>query len=116
VIWGSFMVVVGCLLLLERMGNFHIPSGTAWPMMLFTVSVTQVAEKRFGSALMFMILAVVFLACTIGWFGLTYAKSWPLMVVAAGVGIIVNTLTRSSRTLGFELREPGKSDHESSGS
>jgi hypothetical protein len=110
------MVVVGCLLLLERMANLHIPSGTAWPMVLFTVSVTQIVEKRFGSALMFMVLAVVFLACTLGWFGLTYAKSWPLMVVAAGLGIVVSTLTRSSRTLGFELRDAGESDRESSGS
>lgn len=113
VIWGSFMVMLGCLLLLERLAGFHIPSGMLWPMLTFTIGITQVLERRFGSALWFMMMALALLACSLGWYGLNYQKSWPLLLIAAGSGIIINTLTRSGRTLGFEIGGADVPDQES---
>jgi hypothetical protein len=110
------MVVLGCLLLLERLAHFHIPSGMLWPMMWFTIAVTQILERRFGSSMFFLTMTLVFLACGLHWYGMTYEKSWPLLLIAVGIGVVVNTLTRSGRTLGFVIGPCDDSDQKSSGS
>ena len=92
-IWGVFLIALGSLLLLERLGALHLPEGTLWPSILFVVAITHLVERRFGAALMFVMLGFVFLACTLGWYGMSYARSWPLLIVVAGVGIVVRALT-----------------------
>jgi len=92
-IWGVFLIALGTLLLLERFGGLHLPEGTLWPSILFVIAITHLIERRFGGALMFVLLGFVFLACTLGWHGMSYQKSWPLLVVVAGVGMVVRALT-----------------------
>ena len=106
-IWGVFLIALGSLLLLERMGAVHLPEGTLWPSILFVIAITHLVTRRFGSALLFLLLGTVFLACTLGWYGMSYAKSWPLLIVVAGVGIVVRALTGESR-----CRIRGEVEHE----
>ena len=93
IIWGVFLIALGALLLLERFGQLHVPAGSLWPMILFVIGVAELAEGRYGAAALFMALCFVFLACTLGLFGMTYEKSWPLLMVAAGAGMVMRALT-----------------------
>ncbi len=95
-IWGVFLIALGSLLLLERMGAVHLPEGTLWPSILFVIAIAHLAQRRFGAALMFVLLGTIFLACTLGWYGMSYARSWPLLIVVAGVGIVLRALTGES--------------------
>jgi Na+/melibiose symporter-like transporter len=108
VVWGIFLVVLGGLLILERFGHVHIPAGSLWPLILFVIGISKLLQRRLGSAVMFFLIGSVFLCCTLGLYGMTYEKSWPLLMVAAGVGMVIRSLTgESSRP-----RMPRAVDHE----
>ncbi|HET7224540.1 MAG TPA: DUF5668 domain-containing protein [Candidatus Eisenbacteria bacterium] len=92
--WGVFIILLGVLLLLERFGVFHYPEGTFWPLLLAMLGVSALIERRIGSSVLFLLLAGVFLAFTLHWHGLSYARGWPLLMVAVGVAIVVSALTR----------------------
>ena len=96
VIWGIFLVVLGGLLMLERFGHVHVPTGSLWPLILFVVGISKLTEHRFGSAVMFFLLGSVFFMVTLGLYGMTYENSWPLLMVAAGVGMVLRSLTGES--------------------
>ena len=107
-IWGVFLILIGSLLLMERLGHVPLPIRSLWPLILFVLAAIRVIEKRYGSALSFVLLGFVFLACTNHWYGMTYHNSWPLLLVAAGAGMVVRAL-RNERSYG-EL--PKRVDHE----
>jgi hypothetical protein len=39
----------------------------------------------------------MFLGVSLGWFGLTFHTAWPLLMVAAGLGMLINALTAPRR-------------------
>ena len=93
IVWGIFLIVLGALLLLERFSPVHIPSGSLWPLILFFIGVAELTRLRYGAAAFFMFIALVFLACTLHLFGMSYEKSWPLLLVIVGSGMVVRALT-----------------------
>ena len=58
----------------------NLVTGSFWDVIAFHLGVVA-------------LLGVVFLACALGWYGMSYARSWPLLIVVAGVGIVVRALT-----------------------
>ena len=113
-IWGVFLIVLGGLLLWERLGNVDIPSGTLWPLILFVIATTKLVERRYGAAVMFVALGGVFLACTLHLYGMSYERSWPLFMVAVGLGMVVRSLTREREIfrVAAGTRSVGTVDHE----
>ena len=97
IIWGVFLITAGSLLLLERFGGLHIPSGSWWPLILFAIAAAHFAKGRIGSGVMFVFIGTAFLACTFGWFGMSFHHSWPLLMVAVGAGIVAHALTGGDR-------------------
>lgn len=92
--FGVFLVLGGALLLAERLGRFRFPEGTMWPLLLFLLAITAVFQRKPGTSLMYVLLGLVFLACTTHWHGLSYANAWPLFFVAIGLAVVVSALTR----------------------
>ena len=93
IVWGIFLIVLGTLLLLARFSHLHFSAGSLWPLILFFIGVAELAAFRYGAATLFMFLALVFLACTLGLYGMTYEKSWPLLMVVVGGSMVVRALT-----------------------
>ena len=94
-VWGFFLILLGLGFLAERYGMIEVPEAARlWPVVMFVIAATQVIDRRFGSAVMFVGMGVVFLASANEWWGLTYRNSWPLLMVAGGAGIVVKALTR----------------------
>lgn len=97
IIWGTFLIVIGVLLLMERIGGLQIPVGSLWPLVLFVLAASSAAERNISGAVMFTLLGLVFLSVTFNWFGLSYHRSWPLLMVAAGIGMVIRSLTGARR-------------------
>jgi hypothetical protein len=98
VVWGSFLIALGILFLVERSGIWGMSGmGDWWPLILIVIGITHLIERRVGSALTMILLGAWFLAVTSGWRGLTYGNSWSLVLVAVGVGIVVKALTGEER-------------------
>ena len=94
IVWGVFLIVLGTLLILERFAGVHLPTGTLWPLILFALAASHFASHRMVSGVTFTLIGTVVLACTLGWYGMTYGHSWPLLLVAAGIGIVVRAFMR----------------------
>lgn len=94
-VWGVFLIVLGFGFLAERYGWIEIPAvARLWPVVFIVIATTHLIDKRWGSAVTFLLLGAVFLASANEWWGLEYRNSWPLLMVAGGVGIVVKALTR----------------------
>ncbi|OGF13177.1 MAG: hypothetical protein A2W00_13965 [Candidatus Eisenbacteria bacterium RBG_16_71_46] len=92
-VWGTFLIALGALMLLERLGVLAVPPATRlWPAILIALGVARFAEGRVGAGLTWMLAGGWLLACGFGWLGLTFGNSWPLLLVALGVGIVVRAL------------------------
>jgi hypothetical protein len=97
-VWGIFLIALGGLFLFERFGVWGFTGiGAWWPLILVVIGIIHLIERRGGSALTMILLGAWFLAVTSGWMGLTYENSWPLVLVAAGAGIVVKALTGEER-------------------
>ena len=89
-VWGLFLIALGGAFLLERFGVIELPNiGRLWPLVFVVIGITHLFELRPGSAVTFIFMGAWFMACNEGWFGLSYANSWPLLMVVVGVGIVV---------------------------
>jgi hypothetical protein len=99
-VWGWFLIAVGVLFLLDRMAVVRLPNiGLLWPLTFLAVAAIHVVERRIGSAVMFLLIGAWFQACTLKWHGITYGKSWPLLLVAVGIGIVLRAVTGEDERL-----------------
>lgn len=93
-VWGWFLIAVGSLFLLDRLQVVNLPNiGLLWPIVFLVIAAIHVVEGRHGSAVMFVLMGAWFQACTLEWHGLTYHNSWPLLLIAVGLGIVIRALT-----------------------
>ncbi|MGH7741316.1 MAG: LiaF transmembrane domain-containing protein [Candidatus Eiseniibacteriota bacterium] len=92
IVWGMFLVVLGVLLLLERVGGVHWPVGSLWPLVFLALAANSAIERQVGGTVMFLLLGLIFFSVTLGWFGLSYHSAWPLMMVAAGLGMVIRAV------------------------
>ncbi len=107
-VWGLFLIALGALLLLDRFGPWSLPGlGQLWPVLFFAFALARLLDGRPGGALTLAGLGTWFLAVEFHWYGLTWGNSWPLSLVAVGLGIVVRALTgedrRRLRRLGVKL-------------
>jgi len=97
VIWGLFLILIGVLLLLERLHVLIVPAGTLWPIVFIALAANSAVERKASATIMFLALGLMFLGVGLGWFGLTFHTAWPLLMVAAGLGMLINALTAPRR-------------------
>jgi len=92
-VWGLFLIALGGAFLLARLGWADMPPiGRLWPAVFLVISTLHAVERRFGAALMFLLMGACFFACEFRWWGLSYHNGWPLLMVAAGLGMVVSAL------------------------
>lgn len=110
---GITMLGVGAVLLLDRMHLATIgPLWRLWPVPLIGIGLSKVLRPEeiqcSQSGLMMIFIGALYLLVNFGFFGLTFGNSWPLILVALGLIMVVQSL--------FQMRPvaeaPGKVSHD----
>jgi hypothetical protein len=96
VVWGVFLVSLGALLLLMQVGALRIhlrDFGQWWPAIPVVIGVAMVAaggrSKTIAEGVGFVLLGIWFFAVTQHWYGLTYLRGWPLLIVIWGFEMVL---------------------------
>ncbi|SFB84963.1 LiaI-LiaF-like domain-containing protein [Massilia yuzhufengensis] len=97
VVWGLLLIVVGSIVLLDRL--YYIDAGSFWhywPLLLVVVGINQTigypSPREFGNGLWTVFIGLWLFACFEHIFGLTFRNSWPLFILAAGVKMVAQPL------------------------
>src|SRR5690606_4067847 len=90
VIWGLLLIVVGAVVLLDRL--YYIDAQDYWhyaPLLLVVVGINQTigypSPKEFGNGLWTVFTGLWLFAVFENAFGLTFRNSWPLFILMWGV-------------------------------
>jgi hypothetical protein len=98
IMWGVLLILLGTLLLLERIGllpewAWHF---RWWALIVVVIGLGMLIQprhaERVGSGVTFILLGAWFLLVSNDHFGLTWRNSWPLALVAAGAGTIARSV------------------------
>jgi hypothetical protein len=96
-VWGLGLITMGVLFLLHYLNLVEWTSWRVWwptlviffgAMRLFTARTPH----RIGDSVTWVLMGGWFLVATNEWYGLGWRNSWPLALVAAGVGTVVRAL------------------------
>lgn len=96
-VWGLMLIVVGSIILLDRLD--YIDAGAYWryaPLLLVVVGINQTigypSPREFGNGLWIVFIGLWLFACFEHIFGLTFRNSWPLFILAWGVKLVFQPL------------------------
>jgi hypothetical protein len=98
---GLVLITLGVLFLLDRfdVADFGDVIRHYWPSFIIIMGVSKLTRRElFWSGLWLVIVGTWLQLVTSRLFGLTYANSWPLILMALGAGIILRTLVESARS------------------
>ena len=92
--WGLFMIAMGVWFLLIQYGVLSRDAWhTWWPAAVIAVGVVSVAmardPKSLGSGVTTIGIGFWLWATVNHWYGLDWSNSWPLSLVAVGLGTLV---------------------------
>lgn len=92
IVFGLVLVGVGAALLANNMDLIRVGGfGELWPLIVIGIGVTRLidptpGERRDGSGLWLVMIGTWLLLNTLD--VLAWRRSWPLVIVAVGVGIV----------------------------
>ena len=111
-VWGVSLIAAGVLLLLHFTGRLQWGMWEAWwpaivVFMGFLQTLTARSARKLGGGVTLMGIGAWLLLATNGWYGLGWHNSWPLALVAVGLGTIVRAVAspfmRPSRCADVEM-------------
>jgi hypothetical protein len=100
IFWGFLLIAGGLAILLGRLGiaDFGWVLGSFWPLFVVLIGISKLFHQRtVWSGIWMIVLGAWLQAVTLHLFDMTYASSWPLLLIVWGAGIIVRTLVESVR-------------------
>ena len=94
VVWGLFLILAGIAFFLDRLHVVNLPSlSSLWPVVLFVIAAGRFIDGRVGGGVSMTLFGTWVLACTLHWNGMTFGNSWPLALIASGIGIVIRAFT-----------------------
>ena len=97
-LWGSLILTAGLIFWLDRLGRLDARDWLEWwPVAILVVAGTQLVQQRWIGAAVYTAVAAFFLLPKLGYAGFELWQLialWPLLISAAGVTLIVQTLRR----------------------
>jgi hypothetical protein len=95
-VWGVFLIALGLFFLAERVlylpdwwGEFHWWGLISVALGLVMTFLARTADDL-GTGVMITLFGLWFVVASNGFFGLTWKNSWPLALVAAGLGTVTH--------------------------
>ncbi|MGZ8288818.1 MAG: LiaI-LiaF-like domain-containing protein [Telluria sp.] len=95
--WGLVLIGVGVAFLLDRLDLFGIwDLWHYWPLILVVVGINKMigypTAKHFSSGLWTVIVGLWLFATFENMFGLTFRNSWPILIIAWGVTLVIEPM------------------------
>lgn len=97
-IWGLIIVLLGVGFLLNSFDvlNFGSFIGTYWPLILVIIGVSELIQKKYNSALIFILLGLIFQLAALDQFDINvWAIVWPVIVIIIGINVIYRAIVRN---------------------
>ncbi|MES3020065.1 MAG: DUF5668 domain-containing protein [Pseudomonadota bacterium] len=99
-LWGLLLVGFGAAIFLDMTGHLHI--WDLWrylPLVLVVVGVNKMigfpTARHFTSGLWNLFIGVWLFFTLEGLFGLTFKNSWPFVIIAYGIGMILEPFIKA---------------------
>ena len=97
-LWGALILTAGVIFWLDRLGRLDARDWLEWwPVALLVIAATQLVQQRWVAAALYAAVGAFFLLPTLGYPGFELGQLialWPLLISAAGITLIVQTLRR----------------------
>jgi hypothetical protein len=95
--WGITLITLGVISGLDYLHALPWSLGeTTWPFIVIVIGVVQAATaysaKKLGSGISLALMGGWFWVAVNHWHGFSWTNSWPLALVASGVGMVVHSL------------------------
>ena len=100
-IWGVMLIIAGCVLLGDRLGIVQANlAWHFWPVLVGVVGLVGIVSARKFSHIVkgcfYIMLALWLYVCSEHLWGWTYSTSWPIIVIAYGIGMVLRGRMGSS--------------------
>ena len=94
VAWGLVLMAAGVVFLCQQLGMVDLPPlWHWWPAALYAIALPRFfSPKGWPEGITLILLGSWFFAVNADWHGLTYANSWPIVLVAFGLEIVLKTM------------------------
>ncbi len=96
---GIVLITFGVVFLLDRfdVAEFSDVIRNWWPLFVIVPAIPKLfRQETLWSGLWMLTMGIWFQLVTLRLFGLTWSNSWPIVLIAAGAGMIARTLIESS--------------------
>lgn len=98
--WGLVLVGVGTAFLLDRLNLFDVDElWHYWPLVMVVAGINRMigypTPHEFSSGLGWVCIGIWLFATFEGMFGLNFRNSWPFLIIAWGVKLILEPFIRS---------------------
>lgn len=92
--WGLLLIGFGSAIFLDRLGLFDLDQlWHYWPLVLVVIGINRMigypTARDFRSGLWTVFIGVWLFATFEGMFGLTFYNSWPFLIIAWGVTLVL---------------------------
>ena len=99
-VWGLILIGLGAFFLLSSFGFIpHYLLHAWWPVFVIGAGVASLfsarSPRKLGSAVTTLGIGAWLLIATNEWWGLGWSRSWPLALVAAGLGSLAQALAQT---------------------
>jgi hypothetical protein len=96
---GVILIAIGVIFLLDRLGfaDFDHIVHYWWPLIVVALGVRKLVGRNPWGGLWLMAIGTWLQLTTLHVYGLSYASSWPLLLIFLGGGMILRAVFEASR-------------------
>ncbi len=99
-VWGLGLIAIGVLFLMDFLGMITWGHWSVmWPWLVIAIGVIRLLTARrpriVGAGVTLTLFGTWFLVAVNGWYGLGWVRSWPLALVAVGLGSLARAVAAS---------------------
>ncbi len=99
-VWGLGLIAMGVLFLMDYLGMITWGHwNVTWPWLVIAIGVIRLLTARrpriVGAGVTVTLIGTWFLVAVNNWYGLGWARSWPLALVAVGLGSLARAVAAS---------------------
>ena len=107
-IFGALIILAGALLLLANFGFLSLhPYWQYWPLILVALALSKIAfpqkRKDFAEGVWLLTLGVWLQLSILRLYGLTFANSWPILLVGFGIHMMLKPATHHRENNSVEV-------------